>query len=67
MTKEEFNETVSIGDVVTIIGTDKEVDCVVKTKTEYAVNLTTVEIGKSGLPLASYYRTYDEIIRKKNS
>ena len=64
MTKEEFNRTISVGDIVRVIGTDKEVDCFVQTKTEYAVNLLTVEKGKSGLPLASYYRTYDEILEK---
>lgn len=64
MTKEEFNAIISVGDIVRIIGADKEVDCVVQTKTEYAVNLLTIEKGESGLPLASYYRTYDEIIAK---
>ncbi len=64
MTKEEFNNEISIGDVVRIIGTDKEEDCVVQHKTEYAVNLLTVELGPSGLPRGSFYRTYDEIISK---
>jgi len=68
MTKEEFNDTVKIGDIVEIIGTDEPVQCVVMTKTEYSCNLLTTDKNKGddGIvrPIASYYRTYDEVIRK---
>ena len=71
MSKEEFNKTIRIGDIVTIIGIDTPEDCVVMSKTEYACNLFTVEQGNmsDGImrPVASYYRTYDEIIAKVNS
>jgi hypothetical protein len=43
MTKEEFNKTIEVGDIVTVIGLKEPVDCVVMTKTEYACNLFTVE------------------------
>lgn len=71
MTKEEFNSTVKIGDIVTIIGIDTPEDCVVMSKTDYACNLFTVEQDNKAdgimRPVASYYRTYDEIIAKVSS
>ena len=71
MTKEEFNRTIEIGDIVTIIGIDTLVTCVIMTKTEYACNLFTVEQNNKAdgimRPVGSYYRTYDEIIVKVGS
>lgn len=71
MTKEEFNKTVEVGDIVTVIGLKDPVDCVVMTKTEYACNLFTVEQGNTAdgimRPCNSYYRTYDEINAKVSS
>ena len=68
MTKEEFNDTVKIGDIVEIIGTDEPVQCVVMTTTEYSCNLLTTDKNKGDdeivRPIASYYRTYDEVIKK---
>lgn len=66
MTKKEFDKNIKVGDIVSIIGIDKPIDCVVTTKTEKAVNTVSVEKGESGLPLYSFYRTYDEIICKRN-
>lgn len=71
MTKENFKRTIELGDIVTIIGIDTLETCVVMTKTEYACNLFTVEQSNKvdGImrPVASYYRTYDEIIAKVGS
>ena len=70
MKKKEFNK-IAEGDIVTIIGIDTQEDCVVMTKTDYACNLFTVEQDNKAdgimRPVASYYRTYDEIISKVGS
>ena len=69
MTKEEFNNTIKIGDIVEIYGVDDApVQCIVMTTTQYACNLLTTKKkkGDDGIvrPLSSYYRTYDEVIKK---
>lgn len=69
MTQIDFNTQVCVGDIVTIVGVkNRYIPCVVMTKTNYAVNLYTVEqaLGEDGVmrPLGSYYRTYDEILAR---
>lgn len=67
MTKEDFNKTVHVSDIVYIYGVEnKLIPCVVVDKTEYACNLITLLTveGDDGIirPEGSYYRTYDEIV-----
>lgn len=69
MTQIDFNTQVCVGNIVTIAGVENRyIPCVVMTKTNYAVNLYTVEqaIGEDGVmrPSGSYYRTYDEILAR---
>ena len=70
MKAKEFNK-ISEGDIVEIIGIDTTERCIVMTKTNYACNLFTVEQDNKAdgimRPVASYYRTYDEIISKVGS
>ena len=71
MNKEEFRKEVYLGDIVTIVGINGEEDCVVMSKTDYAVNLFTVaqrnHVDGIYRPKGSYYRSYEEIIKKVSS
>ena len=64
MTKEEFNKTVEVGDIVTVIGLKDPVDCVVMTKTEYACNLFTVDQGNTADGIMPLHRFLVVIIKQ---